>query len=555
MNGSGALPPGESEMNRLLIFALASTSVGVAKLVTFAVDPPVNLQSSTPGTAQVGHINVTGTVLGGTFFGQSAGTTTKVVSGWATSPTGYVFGGDFRSTSTDGRGIFASATATTGFTYGGDLRTASVDGCAVFGFATNPNGQGIGGDFRSDAPYGTGVIGRVNAVSGVPIGVYGIAPGNGFAGKFDGNVKVNGNITATSLSGDGSNLTNLQPAYLGGYYYTNFLRRTPFYIDTSYSSTPVIAGENSSTSTASSGVFGYSSAPSGNVRGVEGKALSGGGIAVFGDNLATSGAAYGLYGRTASDTGRAVYGRATASTGSTYAVLGQADSTNGVGVFGETSAVTGSTQATVGLAHSPNGKGVNAFNTATTGTPYGLQGYSPPAGYGVFCNGNSATSGTKSFRIDLPSDPANKYLLHYSTESPYPQNFYTGNTVTDSKGYAWVELPPYFEEINTQYKYQLTVVDDADAGGFTQVKISKKIRGNRFQIRSSQPNVEVSWRVEADRNDPYVRMYPPRGIVEKDAVERGTYSHPELYGEDPSRGLAWLGMPKSLVPTNHKTPN
>ncbi len=154
-------------MNRLLILATAATAFGVGR---FLANPPVDLQPTTPGTQQSGNINVSGTVLAGTFYGSSSGTTTKVVSGWATSPTGFVFGGDFRTNSVDGRGLFASALAKTGSTYGGDFRSASTTGRGIFGYATSTTGQAIGGDFRSDASSGTGIIGRVTSSTGQNVG-------------------------------------------------------------------------------------------------------------------------------------------------------------------------------------------------------------------------------------------------------------------------------------------------------------------------------------------------------------------------------------------------
>src|SRR5439155_12595336 len=130
--------------------------------------------------------------------------------------------------------------------------------------------------------------------------------------------------------------------------------------------------------------------------------------------------------------GRGTVGYATAGSGATYGVWGQSDSTSGRGVLG----------------YASNGSGV----------PYGVLGQAGLNGWAVYALGDFAASGTKSFRIDHPFDPENKYLLHYATESPSPQNFYSGNIVTDANGYAWVELPDYFAKINTNYKYQLTVI-------------------------------------------------------------------------------------------------
>jgi hypothetical protein len=195
-------------------------------------------------------------------------------------------------------------------------------------------------------------------------------------------------------------------------------------------------------------------------------------------------------------------------------------------------------------SNSQGGRGVfglNAFGSATD-TPYGVLGQASTAtlGYGVYATGDMGASGVKSFRIDHPDDPANKYLLHYSSESPFPQNFYSGNAVTDEKGYAWVELPQYFSQINTNIKYQLTVVDDADSSDFVQVKVSKKVVGSRFQIRSSAPNVEVSWRIEADRDDLRIRANRPTDIREKSVNEKGKYQHPEYYGLSSELGLNQL---------------
>src|SRR5438128_6194715 len=98
--------------------------------------------------------------------------------------------------------------------------------------------------------------------------------------------------------------------------------------------------------------------------------------------------------------------------------------------------------------------------------------------YGV---GNFGATGNKSFRIDHPLDPLNKYLLHYCAEGPEPRNVYQGSVVTDSDGFAWIDLPNYYTEINRDPLYQLTVVDRSD--DFVHAKVAQEIRGNRFQIR------------------------------------------------------------------------
>ena len=72
-----------------------------------------------------------------------------------------------------------------------------------------------------------------------------------------------------------------------------------------------------------------------------------------------------------------------------------------------------------------------------------------------------------------------------------------------------------------------------------QVKVRQEIRDNRFQVRTSAPNIKVSWRVEADRNDLYVQKMKPKDEVDKQGAEKGTYQHPELYGLGPERGMKY----------------
>jgi hypothetical protein len=166
----------------------------------------------------------------------------------------------------------------------------------------------------------------------------------------------------------------------------------------------------------------------------------------------------------------------------------------------------------------------------------GVTGFSPTA-TAVFALGDMAASGTKSFRIDHPLDPLNKYLLHYCSEGPQPYNLYKGKVITDSAGRAWVDLPAYFDSINCDIDYQLTVIDERDSDEFVLAKISQKVRNNRFTIRTSQPNVEVCWQVTGVRSDAYVRSRGAPVEVDKPAVERGLYQHPETYGQPRELGV------------------
>ncbi|MDZ7800556.1 MAG: hypothetical protein U5K81_07160 [Trueperaceae bacterium] len=68
-------------------------------------------------------------------------------------------------------------------------------------------------------------------------------------------------------------------------------------------------------------------------------------------------------------------------------------------------------------------------------------------------NGNLSVSGTKSFRIDHPLDPDNRYLHHFAVESNEVLNVYSGTTSLDADGTAVVRCSDYFEALNTDVRY------------------------------------------------------------------------------------------------------
>jgi hypothetical protein len=124
--------------------------------------------------------------------------------------------------------------------------------------------------------------------------------------------------------------------------------------------------------------------------------------------------------------------------------------------------------------------------------------------------GNHTVQGTKSFRIDHPTDN-NKYLLHASMESNEVLNVYSGNVTTDDDGFATVTLPDYFDDINTDYRYVLTVVGTT----FARAIVYSEIEDNEFQIRTDEPNIKVSWQVIAKRNDEYLQDNPFNDVLDK----------------------------------------
>ena len=128
----------------------------------------------------------------------------------------------------------------------------------------------------------------------------------------------------------------------------------------------------------------------------------------------------------------------------------------------------------------------------------------------------SITGASKSFKIDYPLDPLNKTLTYTSIESPDIKNIYDGNVTTDGDGEATVTLPHYFEALNKDYRYQLTVI-----GTFAQAIVSDEIKGNSFKIKTDKPGVKVSWQVTGIRRDKFAEDNRVPNVQDKPESERG----------------------------------
>lgn len=225
-----------------------------------------------------------------------------------------------------------------------------------------------------------------------------------------------------------------------------------------------------------------------------------------------------------------------------------------LGVFGigQANVTTGNVFGTRGQAYSDGSAfGVygdaDSYGTTTGGNKYGVVGFadngtnnigiygaggSTGTNYAGYFNGDvevigaiSKSSGT--FKIDHPQDPENKYLYHSFVESPDMMNVYNGNITTDANGYATVTLPGYFESLNKDFRYQLTVV----GGTFAQAIVSEKVKGNTFQIRTNVPATEVSWQVTGIRNDAYAKAHRVQPEVAKEAQNKGKYLNPVELGK------------------------
>lgn len=309
---------------------------------------------------------------------------------------------------------------------------------------------------------------------------------------------------------------------------------------------PAIQGETNSNNANNSAIIGQNT---GAGYGVSGQILATatGGAAVYGNNLRTTG------GIGVSGVGfNGVSGSSNYNQG--FGVFGQNNAAPNIGSSFFATAVAGLSSAGVGVqGQTQNGQLRGVFgqnlNTGIIYNNIGVQGSSSTGigvwgenlsndYYGVYANGQLGATGTKSFMIDHPKDPENKFLKHFSIESDEVLNLYRGTVTLDNQGQAVVALPEYVEWINRRYTYQLTCIGD-----YAPVYISEKVKDGTFAIAGGKPGMEVSWQLTAERNDLYMQKYPVQKqvIVDKREGEKGKYLIPELYNKPAETKMGYLG--------------
>jgi trimeric autotransporter adhesin len=254
-----------------------------------------------------------------------------------------------------------------------------------------------------------------------------------------------------------------------------------------------------------------------------------------------------------------------------YAVGGEATTSNdtggiGVNAYGGNSTISGGTafggigvNATGGTSAVFGGAGISATGGAAqaagdgidtyggTGTVMGGSGIYALAGnfedagsfHGDVYVSGSVSKSSGSFKIDHPLDPANKYLYHSFVESPDMMNIYKGNVVTDGGGTAIVTMPAWFEALNTDFRYQLTVI-----GQFAQAIVASEVTNGSFTIKTSKSGVKVSWQVTGIRQDAWAKAHRIQVEVDKSARDQGHYVHPELFGHEGELDILEMHHPR-----------
>ena len=304
----------------------------------------------------------------------------------------------------------------------------------------------------------------------------------------------------------------------------------------------------------SHGVFGSSTVGGNGVTGFVGSATGAIGSSVRGIGVrgTTGTGEAGVLGETFGDG---------SSGGAGPAVLGSSD--DGVGVSG----VSGSTDATEGLTFgngyghyslhfsaqpgggvlgvSVLGSGVEGFTFARAGTtpmwppcvaraPTG----SPGCSWAGSASPVSCRRPVAGSPWTIRADPENKYLSHSFVESPEMLNVYSGTVTTNRDGVARVRLPAYFEALNRDFRYQLTVI-----GEFARAMVSEEIKDNEFAIRTDPGRVKVCWQVTGVRKDAWAEANRIPVEETKPKAERGRYLHPELFGKKAGADPPGTGHP------------
>ena len=279
----------------------------------------------------------------------------------------------------------------------------------------------------------------------------------------------------------------------------------------------------------------------------------------------------------ANGTGPSIYGRTNSIFGNfgTAGVMGVSSGTGGSAVVARASNPSGNGAALL-ASSSGNGNAVTAVSdggSGLEGTSYagsaaraGVYGWSPTfatggtgvraAVYGtnsvaLRAQGNSCTgcraaeftgnvhvAGTLTktagtFKIDHPTDPANRYLSHSFVESPDMKNIYDGVVTTDRRGIAKVTMPDWFEALNRDFRYQLTVLGRS----FARAVVWRELRDGAFTIRTDEPRTKVSWQVTGIRRDAYANAHRTPVVERKAGSDRGRYLHPELFGQPASKAI------------------
>jgi len=434
-------------------------------------------------------------------FGSNAATTGTAVGVYGTTASSAGFGVEGSVSSPSGYGVYGTNFVTTGTTAG------------VYGSTASPGGSGVqGANFATSGGYGVYGTGDVGIGGSGPIGVSGVSPSG--SGNFSAGITAE----AQSTSGVTYGLEALSDSPQGyGVYGLS--------IGTSFEGQGVVPA----------GVWGDSSQNDG----IVGTSDLGSGAAFF--NAISNPFSATIYAEndTESVGGYLFYGTMPKELENAATIIGDPGCGEGSGNMGlqlGQTGMSGCSNYTL-IGNNAGSTFVNANSGQTVHIRVANADQLTATSGTVNVNG-TFTAGVKKFKIDHPLDPANKYLYHTSVESSEMMNIYTGNITTGADGLATVQLPDWFEALNKDFRYQLTVI-----GQFAQAIVASEISHHHFSIRTDKPNVKVSWQVTGVRHDAYAMTNSIPVEVEKASADRGHYLYPEAFGQPASARIGYEAPP------------
>ena len=425
--------------------------------------------------------------------------------------------------------------------------------CNTLEEAYNCNGNGVGRTIATD--YGAVTLNLSNTTNGAVALQVNSTTGTSSAPSTA--ISIQNTGFGGSVYGENTNSSNPYNTIEGSTNSSNqYTSAVAGYYDGTSQGVGVYGNIYNSSSTGVAGVMGVNNRTDGGhgvygqgVNGVVGETNNAGGGGLYGINNNSTGSGsgagvigqgnYGIWGQTTYGPS-AVFGLNTRTTGGhgvwgqgVNGVVGESSNQDGYGVFGSNSATSepGAGVAGVGIT------GV-AGQSTNTSLSYGLYSYDDGGITNNLDVGNNFyAGGTKSFRIDNPNSPDDKFLVHFCAESPEVLNIYRGTTNLNTNGEAIVEMPGYFEQINRNFSYSLTAVGSPAPNLY----IKKKIENGKFIIAGGSANQEIDWVVYAERNDKYLQANPEVRNTEpvKTGKYKNKYVHPEVYGKAKEKGILY----------------
>ncbi|MCD6595550.1 hypothetical protein J7L68_07745 [bacterium] len=493
-----------------------------------------------------------------------------------------------------GNGLTLTSTGGTGHGIKVDITGQSTNGTGWGNSGNNSynavSGVSTGSQFSAGA-YGYcdgtsnnsgGVVGAYSSVTWAGLG-YIDAVGGIWAGYFNGDVNIDGNLTITGSYPGGTSLWNDAGTYIEAINNTNVIVND---------AGGLFDFQVNGTSATGASIYGFHTASGAGERygvlGSCGSLPSGSGTNYGVKGSATGGTInYAVYGDVGGNTGYGVYGTGGAGKpfgylgGQDYAVYGEGEvtgdavDTNAVAVFLNTVSSEDAAGVYAECANTPNwGYGgyfaggyrgvmgvaelegfgsrygirgeasggytsnyaVYGYAYGDSGTKYGIYALTSGAGtnWAGYFNGNVNITGTLSkgagsFLIDHPDDPLHKTLRHNFVESPENLCLYRGKVKLDADGEGIVEMPSYFKSLTEEDEASINLTP-VGKPFLTGCDWNKDFTA--FTVYG-EPNREVYYIVLADRDDPVMhQLYHP--VVENkgdgNGWTNGKLLYPEAYG-------------------------